>query len=204
MLGLFFSTTLSRSASTSRDIPGWADPPHHHPRVWQGWVGAKAPPDPTNLGSSPPLHQNTPLQGIQGLKRDRCIAEAFILTNASEEDPGLVDGLSSLCIKADSHLQTPKSLVEEGCSTSMEVPHPSTPLLTLLSLTSVLARLMLNLRTVPSSSGHRVPLLGADPTSPRPWHATSTLTPSVCFTPKETAPTGAALPKTRCIFRDLH
>ena len=135
---------------------------------------------------------------------DCCIAEAFVLTYAGEEDPGLVDGLSSLCVKADSYLQTPKPLVGEGCSPFVEVPHPSTPLLTLLSLTSVLARLMLNLRTVPSSSGHCIPLMGADSTSSWPWCATSTLTPSVCFTLKETAPAGAALPKTLRIFRDLH
>lgn len=178
----------------------WMGRPHHHPRVG----GCKRPPDPANLDPSLPPHQNVPLQGTEGLKRDCCVAEAFILTDASEEDPGLVDGLPSLCVKADSYLQTPKSLVGEGCSPSTEVPHSSTPLLTLLSLTSVLARLMLNLRTVPSSSGHRVPLLGADPTSARPRHATSTLTPSVCFTPKETAPAGATLPKTCRTLRGLH
>lgn len=124
-----------------------------------------------------------------------CSTEAFVLTNASEEDPSLVDGLPSLCVKADSYLQTPKSLVGEGSSPSVEIPHPNTPLLTLLSLTSVLARLMLNLSTVPLSSGHRVPLPGADPTSTGLWHLTSTLTPSVCFTLKETAPAGAALQK---------
>lgn len=165
--------------------------------------GCKSPPDLANLGLSLLPHQNTPFQGAEGLKRDCCVAEAFVLTDASEEDPGLVDGLPSLCVKADSYLQTPKSLVGEGCSPFMEVPHPSTPLLTLLSLTSVLAWLMLIHRTVPSSSGHCILLPGSDPTSAWRRHATSTLTPSVCFTPKETAPAGAALPKTCCIFRGL-
>lgn len=202
MLGLFFSTTPSRSASTSREIPGWADPTIIPGYGKVGWC--KNPLDPANLGPSLPPHQNTPLQGTKGLKRDCHIAEAFVLTDASEEDPSLVDGLPSLCVKADGYLQTPKSLVGEGSSTSVEIPHPSTPLLTLLSLTSVLARLMLNLKTVPSSSGHRVPLLRADPTSAWPRHATSTLTPSVYFTPKETAPAGAALPKTCRICKGLY
>lgn len=43
-----------------------------------------------------------------------CIAEAFVLTDAGKEDPGLVDGLPSLCVKADGYLQTPRSLVGRG------------------------------------------------------------------------------------------
>ena len=166
--------------------------------------GCQSLPDPASVGPPLPPHQNSPLQGTKGLKRDCCVAEAFVLTDAGEEDPGLVDGLPSLCVKADGYLQIPKSLLGEGCSPSVGVLHLSTPLLTLLSLTSVLAWLMLNLRTVPSSSGHRVPLLGADPTSALPRHATSTLTPSVCFTLKETAPAGAALPKPLRVYRGLY
>lgn len=54
-----------------------------------------------------------------------CIAEAFVLTDAGEEDPGLVDGLPSLCVKADGYLQTTRFLVGEGCPPSAEVPHPA-------------------------------------------------------------------------------
>lgn len=135
-----------------------------------------------------------------------CVAGASLLTDAGEEDPSLIDGLPSLCVKADDYLEIPKFVCLGKDALHPQPgggPVPSTPIFTLLSLTSVLARLMLNLRTIPSSSGHRVPL-GAGPTSARPRANTSTLTPSVCFTPKATAPAGAALQAPRSIFRGLH
>lgn len=124
------------------------------------------------------------------------------LTDAGEEHSSLVDGLPSLCVEADGDLQTPNPTLGQDVLLPWR-SHSRDSLLTLLSLTSELARLMLNLSTVPSSSGHRAPAPHTASGSARPRSSTSTLTPSVCFTPKATAPAGAALPETPGIFRGL-